>query len=976
MKHFTIQNMTFLFGIALLLVQCQTKSNKHQQQTQQANGALPQLQRIQKPIKPPLKGVKVKPEIVTVEPGKKQIAEFKGGIKVEIPANAFVDAQGNVVTKPVKLALEVYDTPAKILASGIPMTYDNGKTKGDFESAGMFQLTGTSQGQKVSIAPNKQLRLNYPSKVKGDDFDFFYFEEEAGKKNEENTVAMAQIGGRASTSTATRLRKGYWKKLTKTAPKPTRVKPQKEKPQEKKPKEAKKDVPQKLRKGIDSFQLKFKKDSFPALTDLEKVQWQLATNFKNPKAAQHRWVLNEQWSALELTQPKLITTEPVYQKNLQGSMLMQYFRVFPDKKHWVIVSDSKVTVHNNKGKVISKLSTGLIKSSNNIQLYGNKYILLKKENRYYLYNLRGKQIGSYGQTVYGGINLWIKQNRVLVREMTKVRDTIMNVHLMDLSGRKIKTFKLGLKPYSPISHFDDINVGIETKITGEKYVVTNDVDGIKVYDLNGKLIASKSGKYQWVEHYENTPIFALEFSGRVLAWDFIKQQDWHSPAKAFNLNPTKKGKRIYGTGSIERVPNSSVLLINESASNDDAYWNYQTNQMLPIRFYTTLSTIDNEVYGGNQDSRPAILSGYNFAEKALFIYDFKGQKLVTKLANYKGYYGEIPFHPLAKSTKLNRMLVNGESHIQMLDLQGNVIRDFKKYDPTTRFIAFTNDSQIYSVNDAGVYRKWNAQGKLLITKTLQDGKLSQFWHSHIGLGAYHNILQDRKIYDFEGNLLLHAGRKPRSYFSGSSMGLYSSFGIGQFVYLLPEIPCPEQVYQLTLRTAKKEFITYVYLNDPKLLKQTKEALKKYERFQKRKITEEVKRQKRQGQLIRSFSLKKFGIYNWDKLLKQEGRILFAASFDFKQSTDYNNITVFLITQLRGPSVITYYGPGLEKFAIDRTLPNRLVAVWPNNKLAVFSQADIDKVDWQKVKATKKYQFKMRVVEDSIENLEALTKAIQ
>jgi len=239
-------------------------------------------------IAPPLKGVTIKPEEVSIDPTKPQVVRFAGGTQVEVPANAFVDAQGKVVKTSVKLALEVYDTPAKILASGIPMTYNDGKTKGYFESAGMFQLTGTSQGQKVSIAPDKGLAVNYPSKVAGDEFDFFHFEEQP----ETPTVAMAQIGGKNLKNSGKKTRKGRWKKLTnKTI-----------------------DSAQSQLKGMGNFRLKFKKDSFPELADLETIDWQLATKFKNPKDSAYQWVLQEKWAELELSQPQYITGNPLQVK--------------------------------------------------------------------------------------------------------------------------------------------------------------------------------------------------------------------------------------------------------------------------------------------------------------------------------------------------------------------------------------------------------------------------------------------------------------------------------------------------------------------------------------------------------------------------------------------------------------------------------------------------------------------------------------
>ena len=896
---------------------------------------LPALQ----PIKPPLAGVKIVPEKVMIDPVKPQMVKFKEGMQVEVPANAFVDAQGRVITTPVKLALEVYDTPAKILASGIPMTYNDGKTKGHFESAGMFQLTGTSEGQKVSIAPKKQLKVHYPSKVKGQGFDFFYFEESPQNTPELHSLLLAQAGKSSNWPLLAPPRQGSWKKLTKRTAVPK--KEIKRKPS------AKKHLTKKHRKGLANFRLKFKGDAFPLLAELENTQWQLATPYKNPQNDQHRWVLNEKWSSLELSQPQIITGDAVVSRQFKNRS-SHYYNVFPDDKHWVTVEGTKVLVRSHKGKLVSTIEGVSTKSILGVRLRGNRHLLAEINNKICLYNIEGKQIGCYGEDWYNDLEVSIETKRAAMQKSRysglKEKKT---VYLMDLSGRKIKSMRLKMPS-------DDAEKGRFARttstgflLTNEQYFIVYDAAGIKVYDLDGKLLAKKPGKYQWVRYFKGAPIFALDFSGRVLAWDFINDKARFSPKQAFNLNPVENGKDAHSAGGISKIPYLSGFLVR--AHRQYLFWNYETDQVWPLKFNSPAIFMDYSLNKERGKIKPEIIAGYNTTENAFYIYNVKTGQELAKLPNYNTNGRDIA-SPLSKSGKLKRILVNGGTYVQMRDWQGRLVRDFKKYDTTMINVLFTPDDRVCSVNQDGEVYLWDAEGNLLSSKAIAKDQLTSFYVDDDGVRANQSVLRDRKLYDFNGDLKLHMGRSRRLDLTTSNYGIYIDYFRGYSIKFLPEYARPDQVYQLTLRTPIKEFITYVYADDPRL----QELIEEYRKFKKEMMTEEVKRKRREKTLMRSFAVNKFGIYNWDKILKREGAMLFAASFDFQQATDYNDIVVFLVTKNQGNAVIPFSANVWDRFAIDPKMPNRLVAVLPNNKLAVFSQAAMDKIDWQKIKKKGKY----------------------
>jgi len=905
-------------------------------------------------IAPPLKGVKIVPKEKTIDPTKVQVVRFEGGTQLEVPANAFVDEQGKPVTTPVKLALEVYDTKAKILASGIPMTYNDGKTKGYFESAGMFQINGTSEDKKVNIAQDKALIINYPSKVAGDDFDFFYFEEVSDQSEQGNTVAMAQIGGKKTIPNPQKARKGHWKKLTNKPQINTQNKP----------------------KSVESFRLNFKKDSFPELADLETIDWQLATKFKNPKDSVYQWVLKEKWADLELSKPKYILGNPLkkIQTQANNNYPYKYWDASRKGKRFFLVNSRLLYIYNEKGGLV-KIIAAAHKQHVHFRLYQDKYLIIWKQDGVHLYDFDGKQIGVYKEAndfTEDDLSLSLKNNRVAFRvwDDDPVEDGYI-IKLTDLSGKVIKTLKLTLERDPD----QEIRLLPHFKLVEGGYLVTNDITGVKVYNLNGELVVQKSKKFKHFDHFEGSTIFLYEFSGQLRKWDFIKNQELLSPKQAFNLKDDIKGN-VWRYRAVKQKIHQHPVLVIEDRNIDwqCQLWNYQTNQVtrLPV------------VARGNMLERfrrdtiaPHLVAGYNGeAGILLSLYDINQKKIIAKVPGYHYPYNDlvVPWQANPyKNVKLKRVLLNSEGIAQMRDFEGKVIFDFKKYDSTSFYIGFTKDDYIFSISKTGVYRKWDTNGNLMNSKTWENGRFSTVNLRHKDLmGTFSREKRNFKLYDLEGNFILHPSHDAHYQFEGTNYWIEVKYQQDTRFQFFKMQERPKQAYQLTVRTLKKEFITYVYAYDPR----TQQILAKYRQFRARKLAEETGRQHQESALVRTFKIKKFGLYNWDILLFVKDRVTFEADFDFQQATDYNDVVVFLITNARGRVVIPFVTETWNQFSVDPQALNRLVAVLPNNKLAVFSQAEMDKIDWQKIKQTGKYKFKMRVLPNTVENMEALTEVLQ
>lgn len=90
---------------------------------------------------------------------------------INIPKNAFVNANGNPVKEPVVVAYREFRNPVDIFLSGIPMKYDSGGISSTFESGGMFEFNAqTSNG--TAVFPNASNPISVDFNSTSSDFDF------------------------------------------------------------------------------------------------------------------------------------------------------------------------------------------------------------------------------------------------------------------------------------------------------------------------------------------------------------------------------------------------------------------------------------------------------------------------------------------------------------------------------------------------------------------------------------------------------------------------------------------------------------------------------------------------------------------------------------------------------------------------------------------------------------------------------------
>jgi len=88
----------------------------------------------------------------------------KNGSVIHLPAHAFVDENGNEVTKNIVVKYRDFYNPLDFYLSGIPMDYDSAGVNYTFTSAGMFEINAIAGGKQLFLKDGKEINIDLVSK--------------------------------------------------------------------------------------------------------------------------------------------------------------------------------------------------------------------------------------------------------------------------------------------------------------------------------------------------------------------------------------------------------------------------------------------------------------------------------------------------------------------------------------------------------------------------------------------------------------------------------------------------------------------------------------------------------------------------------------------------------------------------------------------------------------------------------------------
>lgn len=842
-------------------------------------------------------GLKNEQEEVIIQPKLKSLVELADGSSLEIPENAFIDANGKTVTQPVTLMFEKFNSAAQVIASGIPMTHQ-GK---QFESAGMFQINGFVGDKAINIAPNKSITVNSVSTVDGE-YDFYQY-----------SNAQDDIG---------------WANIT---PKP---------------------LPQPM--GKDSFRLRFQMDQFPEFAPLRNNTWKLASADpqKNPRHPRNAWVLNTKFTKATLTKPKF---ETVVQTRLQHKDAKA--SLSPDGNYIVTTGKYKIVFWDWNGHVLKefKYNKQLPKTSYKICDNTDYFTIQTPDNQIELWSFKLKRL----LKTNGVLNsIYFNSNGQNIIIASKISKNQINLHFINSEGEQLnlvqlpniqsisnplsfsKTFGL-LCAYNSnkIQLFNHQGKLIKSRPTnkeiGERSIVlfkqfrkeiiieTNSSSRIWdwekdiTYELD-RIITKKEDRASVYEYLGNSkaPIcIVTKYEGwawNLWNWETNKLllNEWQDQNYFAKFSPKGNFVRVEPyRNKTERIFNTrgkQILALKRQLNYAYKYYHkitedekYIISNHIPhnIAIYSSTGRLLKNIPTKNKLAKLELLEGNQF--------------VVFDSPNTVKYYTTTG--KLLKQVKLK----------PNLPLNLPLIKAFSSKD---YYFTYSSGHSSFS----GHYARWDKKGQLL----------NDF-------GAIGKPIIDN--YQPSGKVLYKSLKAPMPYAIISDTNLIRDKNVYQLTLY----------YEFNYKHAY--FTTLVYMTPQEVALYTAYLQKREERLERERKAKQLAKERKQYEslVFRSFNIQQFGLYNWDRYYKNDNVIRLAVKFDFNTEDKPDKYAIFLVVKDGGNVVIQYPESDWDRFNFDPNKENQLIAVSPNNKISLFSKRDFKSLPLSKIKREKAFTFTLR-----------------
>jgi hypothetical protein len=867
-------------------------------------------------IAPPFKALSIAPQKLEIDGSRDTLLTLSNGSSLTIPANAFVNTKGDTVKGKISLEYKEFHTAADIIASGIPMRYEDEKGKAQqMESAGMFEIRGKANNQDVFIAEGKKLGVNLASGVNGE-YDFFYLEEEGNKQ------AGTLIPSAYAQNENKENKKVRWTRLTNNTDTENQHTTSNEK----------------------FYSLLFDTAKYEEAKALQQIKWRpWADSFnRNPLDKEYSWVSKEKWEIADITRsnfPLILLNETP--RGRKGSL----FSLQMKDSNTVVLQEKHVSIWNYNGKKIAQLgdSTAYLDWISNDFKCSDKIFTDEKERYLRLWTSDGKLMRNFGKNARG---FYLQKGFLITSRAGKN----FIIEVTDPKGKELykKSFILYTKSFiidSEHSILFDFRTHFDLS-ADKKHFAIHDENGIKIYSVSdGKLIKSLPGKtFNRINFAVYKKLLRIHGYNEDLIWDWMKEKTYKAPG---NLTSDISWHR----DKIESFENPQPTALVETDKNI-AVWNWETDRK------TILYTDTNREHHFWLSSIGSyIVDNLEGNTRRIWTQDGKLLGLIKDWIEFSDEFAGV--------------LVDQSGYRICYDDHGKIRKNFGK-DSSITAVSFGGQDKLISLSLNGTVCIWDKNGKLV--KSFNAGS------TYIKIRANKKIIflegKDNmvKLWNYEGNFLGNIDAPLYALQIHSKSGnqfMSQNYRVIQF-WQTGSQPVPAGIYQLTLRNSDKSFITYVKLSSKEM-----KLVEQYKAGKEVKLLKEEKREASQTALIRSFEISKFGIYNWDRFYKEENVIQLAADFDLgSQGTLYQkDMSIFLIAGQEQNTIIKYPKEAWGQFSFDPAIPNRLLAVLPDDQAAIFNPDDFNKLDKEALKKNKKFTFKMQVL-NKVESLKALNEILK
>ena len=146
---------------------------------------------------PPFEGVDIDFENYNVNGDKGTIIDHKNGSRLVIPANAFIDENGNPIAGNIEIRYREMHDPVDFFISGVAMTYDSAGSKYHFESAGMMEIQAFKDKEEVFLKPEAAINVELASAYDDQkDYNIYHQDNESSQwkyKGKDNNIVTKNM---------------------------------------------------------------------------------------------------------------------------------------------------------------------------------------------------------------------------------------------------------------------------------------------------------------------------------------------------------------------------------------------------------------------------------------------------------------------------------------------------------------------------------------------------------------------------------------------------------------------------------------------------------------------------------------------------------------------------------------------------------------------------------------------------------------
>ena len=125
-------------------------------------------------IQPPIPGAEMPYLTYRVSAKSGGVINYPTGSVIIIPANAFVNNNGQRVNDSVDVQYREFHNPLEIFLSGIPMNYDSAGKSYTFESSGLCEVLAYKDGVPVFVNPKSKPEINLVSDNNSQTHNLYY----------------------------------------------------------------------------------------------------------------------------------------------------------------------------------------------------------------------------------------------------------------------------------------------------------------------------------------------------------------------------------------------------------------------------------------------------------------------------------------------------------------------------------------------------------------------------------------------------------------------------------------------------------------------------------------------------------------------------------------------------------------------------------------------------------------------------------